>query len=127
MGGKINTFITLCEDARMEAYNSMVRMKTHKQARVIGHYTTPRILYIINFVWSAVCSLWQLAEHSKPFCRTLVAYVAILSCLLPRQVEHAAAMGANAIIGMAYGTTDLEPGITEVLCYGTAVVLVPTS
>jgi uncharacterized protein YbjQ (UPF0145 family) len=30
-------------------------------------------------------------------------------------------LGANAIIGMRYDATELMPGLTEVLCYGTAV------
>jgi uncharacterized protein YbjQ (UPF0145 family) len=37
--------------------------------------------------------------------------------------EHAAALGANGIIGVRYDATELMPGITEVLCYGTAVVV----
>jgi uncharacterized protein YbjQ (UPF0145 family) len=38
-----------------------------------------------------------------------------------RMSEHAAAIGANGIIGTRYDATELMPGITEVLCYGTAV------
>jgi len=37
--------------------------------------------------------------------------------------EHARALGANAIIGVRYDATELMPGLTEVLCYGTAVVV----
>ena len=37
--------------------------------------------------------------------------------------EHARKQGANAIIGMRYDATDLMAGLTEVLCYGTAVVV----
>jgi uncharacterized protein YbjQ (UPF0145 family) len=37
--------------------------------------------------------------------------------------SHAAALGANAIIGCRYDATELMPGITEVLCYGTAVLV----
>ena len=36
--------------------------------------------------------------------------------------EHAAAAGANAIIGFRYAATEVAPGVTEVLAYGTAVV-----
>ncbi len=36
---------------------------------------------------------------------------------------HAAEAGANAIIGMRYESNDVAPGVTEVLCYGTAVVV----
>jgi len=38
-------------------------------------------------------------------------------------VAHARQMGANAIIGMRYAATELMPGLPEVLCYGTAVVV----
>lgn len=40
-----------------------------------------------------------------------------------RMIEHAQKMGANAIIGMRYDATDLGSGTTEVLAYGTAVVV----
>lgn len=40
-----------------------------------------------------------------------------------RMVEHAEQMGANAIIGMRYDATEIGGGITEVLAYGTAVVV----
>jgi len=38
-------------------------------------------------------------------------------------VQHAEERGANAIIGVRYDATELMQGITEVLCYGTAVVV----
>ncbi|TPX38367.1 hypothetical protein SmJEL517_g00156 [Synchytrium microbalum] len=63
VGGSIETFRTLCEDARQEAYNVMV--------------------------------------------------------------DHAFALGANAILGVRYGNTDISPGIAEMLCYGTAVRIEP--
>ena len=40
--------------------------------------------------------------------------------------QHAAAMGANAIVGFRYDTTELGQGMTEVLAYGTAVWVTPT-
>lgn len=40
-----------------------------------------------------------------------------------QMAEHAAALGANGIIGVRYDATELMPGITEVLCYGTAVLV----
>lgn len=39
-------------------------------------------------------------------------------------LKHAEELGANAIIGIRYDTTDIGRGVTEVLCYGTAVVVV---
>jgi uncharacterized protein YbjQ (UPF0145 family) len=38
-------------------------------------------------------------------------------------VQHAEGMGANAIIGVRYDATEVMQGVTEVLCYGTAVVV----
>ena len=38
-------------------------------------------------------------------------------------VSHAADRGANAIIGMRYDANDVMDGVTEVLAYGTAVVV----
>jgi uncharacterized protein YbjQ (UPF0145 family) len=38
-------------------------------------------------------------------------------------VRHARQAGGNAIIGMRYDATELMAGLTEVLCYGTAVVV----
>ena len=36
-------------------------------------------------------------------------------------LAHAGQLGANAVIGVRYDATEIAPGITEVLCYGTAV------
>ena len=38
-------------------------------------------------------------------------------------VRHAEQIGANAIIGMRYDANEVAAGITEVLCYGTGVVV----
>jgi uncharacterized protein YbjQ (UPF0145 family) len=40
-------------------------------------------------------------------------------------VRDARKLGANAIIGMRYDATEIMTGLTEVLCYGTAVVVEP--
>ena len=42
-----------------------------------------------------------------------------------RMCQHATERGANAILGLRYDATELTPGVTEVLCYGTAVVVTP--
>lgn len=42
-----------------------------------------------------------------------------------RMCEHAAEMGANAIIGTRYDATEIMNGVTEVLAYGTAVIVEP--
>ena len=51
----------------------------------------------------------ELAEHART-----EAYEVML--------RHAAQLGANGIIGMRYDATEIASGVTEVLCYGTAVV-----
>ena len=38
-------------------------------------------------------------------------------------IKHAEEKGANAIVGVRYDTTELMQGVTEVLCYGTAVIV----
>ncbi len=42
-------------------------------------------------------------------------------------VKHANEIGANAIIGMRYDANEVTAGVTEVLAYGTAVVVEPES
>lgn len=38
-------------------------------------------------------------------------------------LAHATAAGANAVVGVRYDATEVMDGVTEVLCYGTAVVV----
>ncbi len=38
-----------------------------------------------------------------------------------RRLQHAADLGANGVIGVQYDATGIMQGVTEVLCYGTAV------
>ncbi len=40
-------------------------------------------------------------------------------------LQHAREIGANAVIGVRYDATEVMHGVTEVLCYGTAVVVEP--
>ena len=40
-------------------------------------------------------------------------------------VKHAEQVGANAVIGVRYDATELMQGVTEMVCYGTAVVVQP--
>ena len=42
-------------------------------------------------------------------------------------VRHAQQIGANAVIGVRYDATELLQGVTEVLCYGTAVMVQPAT
>ncbi|HXW55349.1 MAG TPA: YbjQ family protein [Candidatus Cybelea sp.] len=40
---------------------------------------------------------------------------------LDLMIDHAAQLGANAVIGVRYDATEVMQGVTEVLAYGTAV------
>src|SRR6201991_3482377 len=42
-------------------------------------------------------------------------------------IQHATEVGANAVIGARYATTEISAGVTEVLAYGTAVIVEPIS
>jgi uncharacterized protein YbjQ (UPF0145 family) len=37
-------------------------------------------------------------------------------------ISHAQSIGANGVIGIRYDATEIMGGVTEVLCYGTAVI-----
>jgi len=38
-------------------------------------------------------------------------------------ITHAHELGANAVLGVSYDATELMSGVTEVLCYGTAIIV----
>jgi uncharacterized protein YbjQ (UPF0145 family) len=42
-----------------------------------------------------------------------------------RMLQHAQELGANAVVGVRYDATEVLNGVTEVLCYGTAVTVAP--
>jgi len=42
-------------------------------------------------------------------------------------LQHAGQLGANAVIGMRYDATEIMQGVTEVLAYGTAVIVEPAN
>jgi uncharacterized protein YbjQ (UPF0145 family) len=40
-------------------------------------------------------------------------------------IDHAEFLGANSVIGIRYESTEVMSGVTEVICYGTAVLVEP--
>ena len=40
-------------------------------------------------------------------------------------LQQARSLGANAVVGLRYDATEVMDGVTEVLCYGTAVIVTP--
>lgn len=63
----------------------------------------------------------------------LGGHISILTTLCERAraeafdilLAHAQRRGANAVVGIRYDATEIMAGVTEVLCYGTAVVVEP--
>jgi uncharacterized protein YbjQ (UPF0145 family) len=44
---------------------------------------------------------------------------------LSLMLQHAGQLGANAVVGVRYDATEVMQGVTEVLAYGTAVLVQP--
>ena len=65
-----------------------------------------------TFFGGSITLLEELCEHARAD-----AYA--------KAVEHATALGANALIAVRYDATEIMSGVTEVLCYGTAVRVAP--
>ena len=65
-----------------------------------------------TFVGGNISILTELCEHSRA-----EAFEFML--------RHASDLGANAIIAVRYDATEIMRGVTEVLCYGTAVIVEP--
>jgi uncharacterized protein YbjQ (UPF0145 family) len=92
-------------------------------------YTTVRTLGIVRGI--CVRSRSVLGKIGVQFQSFFGGNISLLTDLCERtrresfeiMLEHAVALGANAVIGVRYDATELMPGITEVLCYGTAVVV----
>jgi uncharacterized protein YbjQ (UPF0145 family) len=94
--------------ARIVRHIGLVRGITVRSRSVIGNFAGG-IQSIFGGKLSVYVSLAETARQEA----------------LDHLVEHAAAAGANAIIGMRYDANEIMEGITEVLAYGTAVVVEP--
>ena len=94
------------EGYKINRYLGVVRGLTVRSASAIGNFTAG----LQALVGGNVGAYTQLAEHSRQ-----EAYQLMLS--------HAAELGANAVIAMRYDATEVANGMTEVLAYGTAVVI----
>ena len=93
-----------------------------------------RIVKNFGVVRASLCDRAQFSERLAPDLQTLVGgNITILTelCEKTRQhalelcLQHAQQLGANAIIGLRYDATEIMQGVTEVLCYGTAVQVEP--
>jgi len=92
----------------------------YKVARTLGivRGVTVRSRSIVGTLGASIQSLFggnitlwsQLCEHARQEAYDLMT-------------QHAVELGANAVIAMRYDANEISPGVTEVLAYGTAVVV----
>ena len=93
---------------RIVAHVGMVRGVTVRSRSVVGN-----VGGAIQSLFGGNLSIYtELAERARQEAYDLL-------------VQHAQAMGANAVIAMRYDANEIMEGITEVLAYGTAVKVEP--
>lgn len=91
---------------RVARYLGVVRGITVRSRSVLGNLGAS-----IQTIFGGNITLYtELCEHARE-----EAYQIML--------QHAGEVGANAILAMRYDANDVMPGVTEVLAYGTAVVI----
>lgn len=84
----------------------VVRGVTVRSRSVVGNFVGG----LQTLVGGNITVYTELCEHARQEAYDLM-------------VQHARQIGANAIIGMRYDANDVMDGVTEVLAYGTAVVI----
>jgi uncharacterized protein YbjQ (UPF0145 family) len=84
----------------------VVRGVTVRSRSVVGNFVGG----LQTLVGGNITVFTELCEHARQEAFDLM-------------VQHARQLGANAIIGMRYDANDVMDGVTEVLAYGTAVVI----
>ncbi len=84
----------------------MVRGVTVRSRSVVGNFVGG----LQTLVGGNITVFTELCEHARQ-----EAYDIML--------QHATQMGAQGIVGVRYDANDVMDGVTEVLCYGTAVLL----
>lgn len=89
---------------KVTAHIGMVRGVTVRSRSVVGNLGGA-----IQSIFGGNLSIYtELAEHARQEAYELM-------------VDHARSAGADAVVAMRYDANDIMDGITEVLCYGTAV------
>jgi uncharacterized protein YbjQ (UPF0145 family) len=96
------------EGYRVSRYLGVVRGITVRSRSVVGQFAAG-----VQQVFGGNISIYtELCEHARSEAFELM-------------MQHAAQLGANAVIGVRYDANDITDGVTEVLAYGTAVVVEP--
>lgn len=84
----------------------LVRGVTVRSRSIIGTFGAS-----IQSLFGGNITLWsELCEHARQEAYDLMS-------------RHAAELGANAVVAVRYDATEIAQGVTEVLAYGTAVVV----
>ncbi len=96
------------EGYRVARNLGIVRGITVRSRSVVGNFVGG----LQTLVGGNITVFTELCEHAREEAFELM-------------VQHAQQIGANAIIGMRYDANDVMEGVTEVLAYGTAVVVEP--
>jgi uncharacterized protein YbjQ (UPF0145 family) len=96
------------EGQRVVRYIGLVRGLTVRSRSVIGNIGAG----IQSLFGGNITIYTELAEKAREEAFNLM-------------VEHAASAGANAVVAMRYDANEITDGITEVLAYGSAVVVEP--
>jgi uncharacterized protein YbjQ (UPF0145 family) len=93
---------------RIVRHVGIVRGITVRSRSIIGNFGAA----LQQLVGGNITLFTELCEHARGEAYELM-------------VRHAGEMGANAIIAMRYDANEVAQGVTEVLAYGTAVVVEP--
>jgi uncharacterized protein YbjQ (UPF0145 family) len=96
------------EGHRIAEYRGVVRGIVVRSRSVLGNIGAS----VQTFFGGNITLYTNMCEHARQ-----EAYGLML--------QHAAEAGANAVVAMRYDAYEIAPGVTEVLAYGTAVVLEP--
>ncbi len=91
---------------RIARYLGLVRGVTVRSRSVVGNFVGS----LQTLVGGNITVYTELCEHARQEAFELL-------------MDHARQMGANAVIGMRYDANEVMDGVTEVLAYGTAVVI----
>lgn len=94
------------EGYRITRYLGLVRGITVRSRSVVGNFVGS----LQTLVGGNITVYTELCEHARQEAFELL-------------MDHAREMGANAVVGMRYDANDVMDGVTEVLAYGTAIVI----
>ncbi len=107
-GGMMVTTTFSFEGYRVVKHLGVVRGITVRSRSVVGQFGAA----IQSLVGGQISIFMEMCEKAREEAYELM-------------MQHAKEHGANAVIGMRYDATELAENMTEVLCYGTAVVVEP--